>query len=71
MQARQAIVEHQDLLIAERDEALAAQAQMIDAKQALIENQDRLIAGRDEALAAQARRIDELVAGVAAAVPHS
>ena len=71
LQARQAIVEHQDQLIAERDQALAAQAQTVDAKQALIENQDRLVAGRDEALAAQARRIEELVAGVADAVPHS
>ncbi|MGI9051853.1 MAG: class I SAM-dependent methyltransferase [Ilumatobacteraceae bacterium] len=70
LQDRQAIVEHQAQLIADRDGALAAQAQMIDAKQALIEHQDRLIVDRDDALAAQARRIDDLVAGAADAVPH-
>jgi hypothetical protein len=58
---RQALVEHQDRLIADRDEAIAAQTALIEAKQALIEDQDRLIAGRDEALAAQARRFDELM----------
>ena len=67
LQERQALVERQDQLIADRDAAIAAQAGLVDAKQALIEQQDCLIADRDEALAAQARRIDELLASRSAA----
>ncbi len=59
---RQQLVERQDLLIADRDRTIVAQAELVDAKQALIEHQDLLIADRDVALTAQARRIDELLA---------
>ncbi len=50
VEAKHEIIEHQDRLIADRDEALAAQAAFIDAKQEIIEQQNVLIAEREEAI---------------------
>lgn len=44
VEAKQKIIEDQERLIADRDEALAAQAALVDAKQEIIEHQDMLIA---------------------------
>ena len=48
--AKQQLVEHQDFLIADRDEALAAQTALIDAKQEIIDHQDVLVVERDDVI---------------------
>jgi hypothetical protein len=56
--AKQQIVEQQQRHIDDRDETIAAQADLIDAKQRIIDHQTILVDDRDEAIAAQAALID-------------
>jgi hypothetical protein len=58
VEAKQAIIDQQDQLIHDRDEAIASQAALVEAKQAIIDHQDELIRDRDEAIAAQAALVD-------------
>ena len=57
-------IEQQSAMIKERDEAIAAQAKMLDERFAAIEQQSAMIKERDEAIAAQAKMLDERFAAI-------